>query len=199
MKKLMILLTAVFAMSITANAQDWKADLERVKAVSDFLKKFSLVIQESAATSYVVMNYPITYYDVYAITGKWTNPRNVAVNDVVVMTLDQQKDLASQASQLYVINNQSKMAMKLATDDQLSKAIQKRINIQSESGPYNHSTKGFYLSMSFKSNTAKLRFNKELEKILASSTPTGESGGLFDVDNSYNGTVILDKIEDIIE
>ena len=199
MKKLMILLTAVFAMSITANAQDWKADLARVKAVSDFLKKFSLVTQGSAATSYAVMNYPITYYDVYAITGKWTNPRNVGINDVVVMTLDKQKDLASQASQLYVINNQSKMAMELATDDQLNKAIQKRINIQSESGPYNHSTKGFYLSMPFKSNTVKLRFKKELEKILASSTQTGEPGGIFDVDNSLNISTTIDKVEDIIE
>lgn len=195
----MILLTAVFAMSMTANAQDWKADLERVKAVSDFLKKFSLVTQGSAATSYAVMNYPITYYDVYAITGKWTNPRNVAVNDVVVMTLDQQKDLASQASQLYVINNQSKMAMELATDDQLNKAIQHRFNIQSEQGPYNHTTKGFYLSMPSKSNIAKSIFKKDLEKILSSSTQTGESGGLFDVDNSPNNTTTIEKVEVIIE
>ena len=197
MKKLMILLTAVFAMSMTAKAQDWLGDNARVKAVSDFLQKFRLVTQETP--KYAVMNYPITYYDVYAITGKWTNPRNVAVNDVVVMTLDQQKDLASQASQLYVINNQSKMAMELATDDQLNKAIQHRFNIQSEQGPYNHTTKGFYLSMPSKSNIAKSIFKKDLEKILSSSTQTGESGGLFDVDNSPNNTTTIEKVEVIIE
>lgn len=178
----MIILTAVFAMSMTAEAQSWKNDISRVKAVSDFLKKFRLVATESAATSYAVMNFPITYYDVYAITGKWTNPKKVAIDAVVVMTLDQQKELASQASQLYIRNNQSKMKVELATDDQLSKALEKRLNIQSELGPYNFTTKGFYLSMSFKSNTARSTFQKELEKIHKKLEEVLQyEGGIWDV------------------
>ena len=160
MKKLLILLTAVFAMSMTAKAQEWKNDHARVQAVADFLKKFRLVTQETP--KYAVMNYPITYYDVYAIIGRWTNTRDVGISDVVRMTPEQQKELAEQASQLY----QSKMKLELATDDKLSKAIHHRLNIQSELGPYTNATKGFYLSMSMESFFNLMTFQADLNDLL---------------------------------
>lgn len=172
MRKLMILLTAFFAMNMTAKAQDWLGDPARVKAVSDFLKKFRLVTQETP--KYAVMNYPITYYDVYAITGEWTNPRNVAINDVIVLSQTKQIDMAKQASQFYVVNRQSKIKFNRATDSQLSKAIHHRLNIQSELGPYNYTTKGFYLSMSGDSYKNLQQFQKKLEKIL--QNPRGRRG-----------------------
>ena len=171
MKKLLILLTAILAMSMTAKAQDWLGDHARVKAVSDFLKKFRLVSQETP--KYAVTNYPITYYDVYAITGTWTNTRNEAINDVVMLSVTKQIDMAKQASQLYVVNRQNKMKFNLATDTQLNKAINHRFNIQSELGPYNHTTKGFYLSMLADSYKNLQQFQKKLEKILQNSRQRG--------------------------
>ena len=174
MKKILLLMVVLIATSVTTTAQDWMKDNNRVQAVYDFFGKFIYVDKEKPA--YCVMNYPITYMDVYAITGKWTNPHGVSINAVVNVPDGERKKLATQAQQFY--NN---LNVHVATSSELSRALKLRYNIQSEGGPYNYSTKGFYLATPKRSYVKILLLRKKLKPIIQSN-----DNGIFDIDNSQN-------------
>lgn len=179
-------------MSMAAHAQDWLEDYNRSKAIGDFLSKFRVVLKENP--KYAVMNYPITYYDIYAITGEYTNPKNVGIDEVVMMPDNEQKEIAKKASLLYVnaSTKVSKLKTEVARPIQLSKAIQHRINIQSEGGPYTYATKGFYLSIPYESYLSLTGLKKKVYEKLSSQNP--DNSGIFDIDvtNAFSpGTITV--------
>ena len=136
MKKVVFLLVALMGMATSAVAQNY--DSNRQKAMYDASSKFIVVDKKFA-----VMNYPVTYYDYYAVTGKKANGRN-SITAVMPMSTNDRARFSQAASAI-----DKKMTFHVATTNELQQALQKKLNIQSEAGPYNFTTQGFYLAMDY--------------------------------------------------
>ena len=129
------------------------ADQERISAIKGFATKFVVVNKKFA-----VMNYPVTYYDYYAIYGKKaTPPAGRGITEVMYVTDTQKKNIAGAATKYF-----TGATIRVATSAVLHEALQRHLNIQSESGPYNSVTKGFYLYMDYKSYQNFMKYVKSL-------------------------------------
>ena len=181
MKRFILTMLAIIAITMTASAQ-MPTDEGQLKALYDFSSKFTLVKIQSIKP-YAVMWYPVTYYDYYAGTGKKMNPRNVGINAVYALSDNEKKKFVAQLNQL-----DKKITVHLATQKELTDAINyRRYNIQSENGPYNVVTRGFYIAM----DKASYERMQQLRKRYNSR---GGNNGLFDnVDNSETITITSGK------
>lgn len=170
-------MVAVFAMTTTVSAQ-MPADKGQLKALYDFSSKFTLVKPQSGHLKpYAVMWYPVTYYDYYAGTGKKMNPRSVGINAVYMLSDVEKKKFVEKLNKL-----DKKITVRLASNEELRTAIDnRRYNIQSENGPYNVVTKGFYISM----DQASYKRMQELRKKYKPQAQ-GDVDDIFNVDNSHN-------------
>ena len=175
MKKTILTMLAIFAMTLTVSAQ-MPTNPEQLKALYDFSSKFTLVRIKSVKP-YAVMYYPVTYYDYFAGMGKKMNPRNVGINAVYALSDAEKKKLVAQLNKL-----DKKITVRLATNKELTDAINnRRYNIQSENGPYNVVTKGFYISMDEASY-------KRMQQLRSQYKRHTQNNGddIFNVDNSSN-------------
>lgn len=129
------------------------ADQGRISAIKGFATKFVVVNKKFA-----VMNYPVTYYDYYAIYGKKaTPPAGRGITEVMYITDTQKKNIAETATKYFTGST-----IRVATSAVLHEALQRHLNIQSESGPYNSVTKGFYLYMDYKSYQNFMKYVQSL-------------------------------------
>ena len=129
---------ALLSMTLTASAQAHND--AQVKAVMDFVRMFRPVGKDFAVTAY-----PVTWRTYTAVTGK-KKPANTSLTAVVSLSQSEQKAFAN-----YLTKGDGQgIKYRVATASELQKALSKRINIQSESGPNNVSTKGFYIAVSYK-------------------------------------------------
>ena len=160
MKKLFFVFVALLGMTTVTMAQNY--DNNRKKAMYDASGKFTVVDNK-----YAVMYYPVTYYDYYAVTGKKVNGRK-GINDVMPMQQNDRVRFAQDASAL-----NKKVSFHVASSSELQQALQKKKNIQSESGPYNTSTKGFYLAMDYQSYQAMQALRNQHNKVNNIKTKPG--------------------------
>jgi len=135
MKKVLLAIVALIAIATTVSAQ---TDKKRI--IANFAAKFVVVDKK-----YAVMNYPVTQYDYLCITRK-PNQGNKNINAVKVLTPNEQQNFARQITAF-----DSKIKAHVASSAELQTALLKKFNIQSESGPYNTSTKGFYIAVDYAS------------------------------------------------
>lgn len=138
MKKILVLMIAVFAMSMTASAQKVSRD-EQANAMIDMMRMFVPVGKEFA-----VMTYPVTWREYRVISGK-KPPKGTSIMSVVMLSSPEQKKVADDLTK----HDGNGVKYRVATSAELQKALQKKINISSETGPRNYATKGFYLAISY--------------------------------------------------
>lgn len=135
MKKYLLTLVALMGIVVATSAQ---TDKKRI--IANFAAKFVVVDNK-----YAVMNYPVTLYDYLCITRK-KNEGNKDINAVKVLTTNEQQNFARQITAF-----DSKIKAHVASSGELQTALLKKFNIQSENGPYNTSTKGFYIAVDYAS------------------------------------------------
>ena len=176
MKKIFAVLVALMAFGATVSAQTY--DANRKKALVDASKKFVNVPDGSYQSNFAVTNYPITYKDYYAVTGKRVNGKN-SFTAVMPMTQSEQQAFLKAANSI-----DAKMQFRVASAAELQKALQKKKNIQSENGPYNVTTKGFYLSMSYSSKLRMMQLVKQATTTQSKPKGNGELVGTSDEEGS---------------
>ena len=126
------------------------------------------------------MNYPVTYSDIAKITGaNAMMPANASISSVVPKRESTIKTVLEKANAI-----DSKIKVHVATGGELQKAINKRLNVQSELGPYNSSTTGFYLAMDEASYNRMIELREYYEN--GSQRTTSGSEVFENIDNSYH-------------
>ena len=176
---------AIIAITITASAQ-FPTDEGQLKALYDLSSKFTLVKPQSGKP-YAVMWYPVTNYNHFAVYGKkWD--KYLGINKVIVMPDGIKKMLVNKINKF-----DSKLKVRVATHKELTDAINnRRYNIQSENGPYNVVTKGFYLSMDEASYMRMQELRKRYNNRGGNNGNPDANNGLFDnVDNSGHETITI--------
>lgn len=138
MKKILVLMIALLAVTTTVSAQKVSRE-EQANAMIDMMRMFAPVGKEFA-----VMTYPVTWRQYRVISGKKL-PKGTSIMSVVMLSSPEQKKVADAMTK----NDGNGVKYRVATSAELQKALQKRINISSEAGPHTHVTKGFYLAISY--------------------------------------------------
>ncbi len=162
MKKILLVMMAALAITMTADAQRKMSRDEQANVMINFMRKFVPVDKR-----YAIINFPVTLYEYEAMTGTPV-PYGKSVNNVAIVSGAEQKRVADE------LTKADGQGIKYRVGTMGEAAAGSKVGVHGELSQTSHVTKGFYIAISYNDY---LKVEKMLKLIGEEDTPNAFSTG----------------------